>query len=78
MGLFFFQPDSSVEPLFDAIVRNGIVNDMFSMQLCGNKFNGTAQGVLVGGTSLSQFLVSFILCIICLFMGFFQQQPNIL
>ncbi|ELU01781.1 hypothetical protein CAPTEDRAFT_153768 [Capitella teleta] len=60
LGLGYSQiarPDSSVEPLFDAIVRNGIVNDTFSMQLCGNKFNGTAQGVLVGGTSLSQFLV---------------------
>ena len=42
-----FQPDPTAEPLFDAIVRNGIVNDSFSLQMCGQLSSGTTEGSLV-------------------------------
>ena len=37
-----FQPDSTVEPFFDTLVREGQVENIFAMQLCGsNPMNNT-------------------------------------
>lgn len=43
------QPDSSVTPVFDAMVKSGAVSsNMFSMQLCGTIDKGQ-QDIATGG-----------------------------
>ena len=38
---YFFQPDSSVEPFFTTLVKEGHVDNIFAIQLCGPNKTGT-------------------------------------
>lgn len=57
--LLFSQPDSSVLPVFDQFVNDGVVKDSFSMQLCGSSEIDFSSEPTVAGTMVS-FNVSFI------------------
>ena len=48
-----FQPDSSVTPVFDEFVTNGVVQDSFSMQLCGSSEIDPSSEPTVAGTMVS-------------------------
>lgn len=47
-----FQPDETLEPFFDSLLRQTSVPDMFSLQLCGAGFtqNYSAGSSTVGGS----------------------------
>lgn len=57
--LLFSQPDSSVLPVFDQFVNDGVVKDSFSMQLCGSSEIDFSSEPTVAGTMVS-FNVSFL------------------
>nr|AHF49001.1 BACE1 [Branchiostoma floridae] len=44
------RPDSTVEPFFDSMVKEGRVPNIFSMQLCGTIDQGNTTDISVGGT----------------------------
>ena len=46
----FSQPDSSVLPVFDQFVNDGVVKDSFSMQLCGSSEIEFSSEPTVAGT----------------------------
>ena len=47
------QPDSSVEPFFDAVVSQTRLKAVFSMQLCGPIDTNNSTDVSMGGTMVS-------------------------
>ena len=49
----FSQPDSSVLPVFDQFVNDGVVKDSFSMQLCGSSEIDFSSEPTVAGTMVS-------------------------
>ena len=51
--LFLHQPDSSVLPVFDQFVNDGVVRDSFSMQLCGSSEIDFSSEPTVAGTMVS-------------------------
>ncbi len=48
--LSFFQPDSSVVPVFDKFVLDGVSEDRFSMQLCSSSELDPSAEPTVAGT----------------------------
>ncbi|XP_078671843.1 beta-secretase 1-like [Branchiostoma floridae x Branchiostoma belcheri] len=46
------RPDSTVEPFFDSMVKEGNIPDIFSMQLCGTIDQGNTTDISVGGTMI--------------------------
>ena len=46
----FFQPDSSVVPVFDQFVLDGVSEDRFSMQLCSSSELDPSAEPTVAGT----------------------------
>ena len=51
--LFLHQPDSSVLPVFDQFVNDGVMRDSFSMQLCGSSEIDFSSEPTVAGTMVS-------------------------
>ncbi|KAL5019692.1 hypothetical protein ScPMuIL_002584 [Solemya velum] len=45
-------PDDTVEPLFDVMVRQGGVDNMFSIQLCGSLYNDISHNKYLGGSMI--------------------------
>lgn len=54
--LFLPQPDDSLEPFFDSLVKQTHVPNLFSLQLCGAGFPLNQSEVLasVGGSMVSR------------------------
>lgn len=49
-----FQPDQSVTPFLDSLIDNTGISDVFSIQLCGDKFEQqTDKDVELGGSIVS-------------------------
>lgn len=54
MSWFFFQPDKSVTPFLDSLIDNTGISDVFSVQLCGDKFEQkTDRDIELGGSIVS-------------------------
>lgn len=58
-----FQPDSSVVPVFDQFVMNGITEDKFSMQLCSSSELDPSAEPTVAGTMVRFHFLTFMYCI---------------
>ena len=56
--IFFSQPDSSVTPVFDQFVVDGLVQDRFSMQLCSSSELDPSAEPTVAGTMVSNSTVT--------------------
>ena len=54
-----FQPDGTVEPFMDSLVRTKSISDMFSVQLCGIGYVDPNPDKMVGGTVVSSFVCPF-------------------
>ncbi|MGH0184181.1 UNVERIFIED_CONTAM: hypothetical protein FKN15_014375 [Acipenser sinensis] len=48
------QPDSSVEPFFDSVVRQTGIPDMFSLQMCGAGLSASSTWDPLGGGLVSE------------------------
>ena len=66
----FLQPDSSVTPVFDQFVVDGLVLDRFSMQLCSSSELDPSAEPTVAGTMVSNSTVT--VCSTLWIVGFLQ------
>lgn len=51
--LTLIQPDSSVEPFFDSVVKQLGIPDVFSLQMCGAGLSGSSAADPPGGSLVS-------------------------